>query len=202
MSTVDTSALATGSMSQTTAVWVPLGGKPAAAKKAAPPPLPSTCPEATARPLHRLCEVRRREGLSRRMIARHLGMSVRDVKNQEQPSADISLSDLYRWQEVLKVPTAELLKEPEAELSPPVQLRARLLRVMKTVQSIQTGARQVSIRRLATMLAEQLIEMMPELKETAPWPVVGSRRSRRELGQAFIRGLSMDSLSDLDRRRP
>ena len=47
------------------------------------------------------------------------------------------LSDLHRWQQALAVPIAELLGEPEGELSPPVRLRPRLLRAMKTVRSIQ-----------------------------------------------------------------
>jgi hypothetical protein len=89
------------------------------------------------------------------------------------------LSNLYRWQEVLEVPLVELLHEPDGELSPPVQLRARLLRAMKTVRSIQRGAQQTSIRRLATMLVEQLVEIMPELKNIVPWPAASHRRSHK-----------------------
>ena len=59
------------------------------------------------------------------------------------------LSELLRWQRALGVPFAELLNEPDGELFPPVQLRARLLRAMKTVRTIQERARQASVRRLA-----------------------------------------------------
>ena len=100
------------------------------------------------------------------------------------------LSDLYRWQKLLQVPLAELLSEPAGELSPPLQLRARLLRAMKTVRSIQEVARQVSVQRLASVLVAQILEIMPELKDTIAWPAVGHRRKQSELGQAFFRGLT------------
>ena len=142
-------------------------------------PLPPTNSRAPDRPLHRLGEARRRERVSRRKVAQRLGISGRQVKEQEQPSSDMLLSNLYRWQEVLEVPLVELLHEPDGELSPPVQLRARLLRAMKTVRSIQRGAQQTSIRRLATMLVEQLVEIMPELKNIVPWPAASHRRSHK-----------------------
>ena len=92
-------------------------------------------------------------------------------------STDITLGDLYRWQQALDVPIGELLSEPASELAPPVQLRARLLLVMKTARSIEANARQVSVRRLATMLVEQLVDVMPELKGTLAWPTGDSRFS-------------------------
>jgi hypothetical protein len=109
------------------------------------------------------------------------------------------LSDLHRWQKVLGVPIAELLDESEDMLSSHVELRAQLLRVMKTVRSIQEGARQVSVQRLAEMLVDQLVDIMPELKDTTAWPTGSPRRGRHELGQAFFRGALLDSLEDLDR---
>ena len=51
-----------------------------------------------AQPLHRLGEARRREGLTRREVARRLGISIREVQELEQPSSDVPLSALYRWQ--------------------------------------------------------------------------------------------------------
>jgi transcriptional regulator with XRE-family HTH domain len=159
--------------------------------------LPSS-PSTPNRPLHRLCEVRRREGLTRHQVARRLGISAREVERQEQSSSDMRLSDLHRWQQALAVPITELLCEPEGELSPPVRLRARLLRVMKTVRSIQQRARQLPLRRLVETLVVQLVEVMPELADAAPWPAVGRRRRKRDLGQAFFRRLSLDPLDELE----
>jgi transcriptional regulator with XRE-family HTH domain len=186
-----------------TPVWLGNpGGLPQAAANPDPVPLPPAVSSAPTGPLHRLGEVRRREGLTLSKLARHLGVSIAKVKEEEQPASDILLSEFYRWQAALGVPAAELLNEPANELSPPVELRARLLRVMKTARSLQEVARQPSVRRLAGTLIEQLVEIMPELKETVAWPVAGRRRAQRELGQAFLRGLSFKPSDELEPPEP
>jgi transcriptional regulator with XRE-family HTH domain len=150
-------------------------------------------------PLHRLGEVREQEGLTRERVAQFLGISIDEVAQKEQPSSDILLSELHRWQKVLRVPIAELLNEPDGEYSPPVQLRARLILAMKTVRSIQESAREESLQWLAELLVNQLVEVMPELKGIAAWPADAPSRGKRELGQAFLRGLSLRCLDELDR---
>ena len=163
---------------QTTSLTVgPGGATVAAANAGSVAPRPTDSP-AAERPLHRLGEVRQQEGLARDKVAQLLGISIDEVARQEQPSSDMLLSELRRWQKALRVPIAELLNEPDGEYSPPVQLRARLLLVMKTVRSIQERARQAPMQRLAEQLVEQLVEVMPELKHIAAWPAVGP--SRRE----------------------
>ncbi len=161
-----------------------------AAEVVAPRQPPSPAP-ARDRELHCLADVRRRQGVSVRKAARLLGITAEQLRSQEDPSADMLLSDLYRWHEVLEVPVSELLEPADAELSPPVRLRAGLLRAMKTVRSMQEVARQPSVRRLAENLAAQLIELMPELKDAVAWPSVGFRRARADYGQAFLRGLTV-----------
>jgi transcriptional regulator with XRE-family HTH domain len=155
------------------------------------------CPEPT-RPLHRLRDVRRREGFTRRQVARRMGTSVQYVEQQESPSSDMLLSELQRWQKALGVPVSELLHEPTGELSPPVRLRAKLLRAMKTVRSIQQRARHAPMQRLVETLISQLVEVMPELEHAAAWPTVGDQRKSRELGQAFFRRLTLDPLDEMD----
>ncbi len=121
---------------------------------------------------------RRRQGLSVRCVAQRLGRTVSEVRAQEEENADIFFSELYRWQAALEVPIEELLHDPQDTLSPRVLTRARLLRVMKTAIAIRRQARSEAERRLARLLIEQLLEIMPELKEVAGWPAVGHRRSR------------------------
>lgn len=133
--------------------------------------------------LNRVREVRYQQGVSLRTACRHLGLDVKTVRQQEEESADLKLSDLYRWQQALDVPVAELLTEEEAPLSRPVMERAQLLRIMKTATAIQQQAESVQIQRMAQTLCEQLTEMMPELKEVAPWHTVGQRRSMDEMGR-------------------
>ena len=149
---------------------------------------------ATRRPLHRLAELRRYQGISRRRLARQLNIDVATVRHQEQPTTDLPLSTLYAWQEVLDAPIAELLVESDKPLSAPVLRRAQMVRLMKTARVILKQARQASIRRMARMLVNQLCEIMPELKKVRPWHVVGHRRTRNELGQAANRPIPTDAL--------
>lgn len=160
-------------------------------------PLPMNTNEPN-RPLHQLAAVRRREGLSRRAIARRMGIDIASVKQQEEQASDVRLSDLYRWQKALGVPMVELLAEGEEEsLSPPIFKRAQMLRLMKTAAAIVERSEHAPIHRMAKMLVEQIMEIMPELESVSPWNAVGQRRSLDDLGQAAQRRLSMDSLAEM-----
>jgi transcriptional regulator with XRE-family HTH domain len=159
---------------------------------------PAAGQERSRQRLHRLAAVRRREGVTRRTISRQLGIGLREVQAQEQESADLPLSTLYRWREVLNVPISELLEEDVAELSAPVMFRAKLLRVMRTAATILERTRNPATHRMAQFMAEQLIEIMPELKDTIPWPSVGKRRRHRELGRAARLRLPAGLMRHLD----
>jgi transcriptional regulator with XRE-family HTH domain len=152
---------------------------------------------AASRPLQRLAEVRRLQGVTRRTVARRLNVEVSTVKLQEQPTTDLLLSTLYAWQQVLEVPISELLVETEEPLSAPVMKRAQMVRLMKTAQAILERSSQPSIRRMAQMLCEQLVDVMPELEGVSPWHAVGRRRTQDELGQAAHRRLTGDLFHDL-----
>ncbi len=149
-------------------------------------------------PLHRLGTVRRQQGVSRRMMARRLKTDINDVQQQERESSDILLSTLYRWQEVLDVPISELLVEPDDELSAPILKRAQMLRMMKTATAILERTNEVSVRRMAQMMVDQIVEIMPELEGIGPWHVVGQRRTLQELGMAAQRCLSQEVFIDRD----
>ena len=70
--------------------------------------------------------------------------------------------------------------------------RARLIRLMKTASAIKESVKSVGARRLATMLVDQLVEIMPELAEVSPWHSVGQRRSLDEYGRAVERRIADD----------
>ena len=158
----------------------------------------NAAPEVTRLPrkMQQLGEARRRQGLSVRCIAQRLNMSVGDVRAQEEEHADITLSELYRWQAALDVPIEELLCDPQDALSPRVLSRARLLRIMKTAMAIRRQARTEAERRLARLLTEQLMEMMPELKEVSGWPAVGHRRTAEEFGRIAENPISDDFMHE------
>lgn len=146
--------------------------------------------------LQKLNAARRRQGLSVRCVAQRLGRTVGEVRAQEEEHADILISELYRWQAALEVPLEELLEEPEDALSPRVLARARLLKVMKTAMAIRRQARSESQRRLVRLLIEQLLEIMPELKEVSGWPAVGHRRRANEVGRIGENPISEDWLHE------
>ena len=142
------------------------------------------------RPLHRIQDVRRLQGMSLRTAARQLGTDVRSIRAQEQAQTDLKLSDLYKWQRALEVPVAELLVDDNEPLSRPVRERAQLVKVMKTARALLETAASPSTARMAENLIEQLQELMPELKEVSPWHSVGQRRGLDEMGRIAERPIS------------
>lgn len=156
---------------------------------------PATERRSNGKRYHRIQEVRRQQGVSLRSAARSLGADMRTVRQQEQAGADLKISDLQKWQKALDVPVAELLVESDECLSGPVLERARMIRLMKTAAAILERAPNPSISRMATMLVEQLVEIMPELKSVGPWHQVGQRRSAEEFGRVIERRLADDMFS-------
>jgi hypothetical protein len=141
------------------------------------------CANGSTRPkLNCISEVIERERLSPRTLANRLNLTVTEVLAQADPSSDLTLSNLYRWQAALQVPMIELLVEIDSSLSPAVERRCQLLKAMRTVRSIQEQAQQETVQRMALQLVEQILDMMPELKEVSAWPSVGQRRTKDELG--------------------
>ena len=146
---------------------------------------------------HRVALVRERQGVSLRSASRQMGVEIRELRRQEKETTDLNLSELYRWQQVLGVPVAELLEENRLPLSRPVKERANLVRIMKTVKTLQENANKdvgaeenAAICRLTESLIGQLLELMPELAEVTSWHSVGQRRSLEEYGQAAQRMIS------------
>jgi len=75
-----------------------------------------------------------------------------------------------------------------------VMERAQLLRLMKTAMSILENSRSPGVRRMAQVLVEQLIDMMPELESVTGWHTVGQRRRLDEYGRVVERCIPEDAL--------
>lgn len=148
------------------------------------------------KPLHRVAEVRRQQGVSLRSICRKLGLTAEEIRRQENPACDLTLTQLSAWQQALDVPLQDLLIDLDAPLSAPVMSRAKMLRAMKTVRAIQEASHETGTQRMATMLAEQLVEAMPELKEVTAWHSVGQRRTQDEMGRIAEQPVSDNFASD------
>jgi hypothetical protein len=138
--------------------------------------------EAAQPSLHRVGDVLQQEAISLRTIARRMNVTSDQARTEMNPQRDMRLSELYRWKAALNVPTVDLLVRPDIGLSDSVDFRASLLKIMKTVRSIQDVSHGENIDRLAARLARQLTDLMPELKDVSSWPSVGKRRSLDELG--------------------
>lgn len=148
------------------------------------------------RHLHRVRSVRLQQGVSLRSAARQMGTDIRSLRLQEQESTDLRLSDLRKWQKALDVPLSELVEETDEPLSRPVMERARMIRLMKTAAAIHERA-PVQVQRMAQMLVDQLVEVMPELEDVSPWHQFGQRRSLDEYGRVAERRISDDVFSDI-----
>ena len=161
-----------------------------------PTPVVSTPKEDTDEcTLHRVRSVRLQQGVSLRSAARQMGTDIRSLRLQEQESTDLRLSDLHKWQKALDVPLSELVEETDEPLSRPVMERARMIRLMKTAAAIHERAL-VQVQRMAQMLVDQLVEVMPELEDVSPWHQFGQRRSLDEYGRVIDRRISDDVFSD------
>ena len=143
-------------------------------------PTPARKPQ---KPLQRIAEVMQQEGVTPRGLARRLRTTRSKVVDAMDPSYDMRLSDLYRWRKALHVPASELLSESSESFASPIAQRARLVRIMRTVRSIQETSAEDPVQRLASHLAEKLTEIMPELKYVGAWPIKGKQRKAHELGE-------------------
>ena len=155
-------------------------------------------PGNSERPWHRLATVRRQQEITQINMARRLNLDIAVIREQEDENFDLPLSVLYDWQKVLEVPIADLLIESNAPVSPPVMEWARLVKVMKTVAALTEKATTPSIKRLVQMLRTQMLEILPQMTDVTPWPVVGQRRSAEEYGRTVERQMPDNML----RRRP
>jgi transcriptional regulator with XRE-family HTH domain len=115
-------------------------------------------------PLHRLGEARRQEDVSRRNVARHLGITVEDVRRQECQTTDLPLSVLHKWANAMDLPVAELVVEQDDSFSMPVFNRVCLMRAMRTAMAILERTGNPQTKRLAQTMVDQLMEITPELR--------------------------------------
>jgi transcriptional regulator with XRE-family HTH domain len=152
-------------------------------------PAVSTSPP---RSVHRIRQVRVEQGLSLRSIARQTGRTVRQLRSEEDADDGLTLAQLQSWQRALGVPLTDLLEEPPEALSRPVRERAKMVRVMKTAVALRDALHGRRAQRLATMLCEQLVEIMPELAEVTGWPSTGQRRGPQDIGRILERPISVE----------
>lgn len=126
---------------------------------------------------HRVAAARQAQGISVTTAAQRLGWSRQRAVAAEDEAFDLTISELLQWQDALDVPLQELIVEPDQTLSRPVMERAQLLRLMKTTRSLGELVTSKRAKRLISRLSEQLVEIMPELRDARPWPAHQESRS-------------------------
>ncbi|MEZ6136792.1 MAG: helix-turn-helix transcriptional regulator [Pirellulaceae bacterium] len=169
-------------------------------ERSASPSMPEVSEEvkrARLAPFHRTRQVRKQQGITERTMARRLGVDIKRYRELENPATDLPLSDLRALQAALDVPLVDLLEDRHA-LSRPVDERAKLVKVMKTAVAMREVKANPRVERMAIMLCEQLIELMPELKEISGWPQFGARRGTSAVGKALQHPIDMSNLGSPD----
>lgn len=143
--------------------------------------------------LHRIAEVRKSQGLTERTIAKRMGLDIRSYRRIECATTDITMSELLAAQKALEVPLVDLLHDTDS-LSRPVEERAQMVRVMKTAAAIREAQPTGRVSRLAKMLCDQLVRLMPELEEVSGWPQFGARRGQSAVAKALAQPIDTSEL--------
>jgi hypothetical protein len=152
---------------------------------------------AVQRRLNRVAEVRCSQGISDRSMCKRLNIDLGRLRELEDPCRDLSISELMLLQTALEVPLVDLIEDSNS-MSRPTLERAKMVRVMKTASAIGECKLTVRAQRLAQMLKEQLIELMPELSEVSPWPQFGSRRSSDSVARVLSHEINTSHLHHED----
>jgi transcriptional regulator with XRE-family HTH domain len=139
--------------------------------------------------LHRIAEVRQAQGISERSMCKRLNIDLQRLRQLEDPTRDLTLSELRLVQQALDVPMIDLLEDSNV-LSRPIQERAKMVRIMKTAAAITECKLNLRAQRLSEMLREQLIELMPELAEVSSWPQFGSRRASDSVARVLAQEIN------------
>jgi transcriptional regulator with XRE-family HTH domain len=146
--------------------------------------------------LHRIRDIRAQQEVTLRAMARKMHVPMREVRAQEDPTCDLPLTALYRWQQALRVPAAEILVEPGDNLSSPVNVRARLLRMMKTIVTILDKPQPERTANLLENLRNEILAVMPEIENIDRWHGSSSTRSADDIAAAVLRQIDEELLRD------
>jgi transcriptional regulator with XRE-family HTH domain len=128
--------------------------------------------------------VRQQQGFTLRRVARQLRVELGEVRRQERPGSNLTLSQLYKWSKVLDLPAGELVDGVEQPLAGAIRERAKMVRIMKTVAALAEQADNDRVKQLAQRMVKRLVQLMPELATVGAWHSVGQRRSMDEYGRA------------------
>ena len=131
--------------------------------------------------IHRIREVRQKQGVQLRMVERHLGLTRSDAREIEHPEHDLRVSELVKFAVLLNVPVGELLID--AECDEIIKMRGLVLRLCRIANTLLERAPNQDVRILAESIRNQIIEVMPQVDDQHGLLSVGSLRTGDEMGR-------------------
>ncbi len=112
--------------------------------------------------LHRIKELCASEAVSIRAAARMLQISTDEAREQKNASADLTLSETYRWADLLGLPITDLLLDDGEPIRGAHARRSQYYRVAKTMHLLLKAPSAASHRVQLLNLDQRLRIAMPE----------------------------------------
>jgi transcriptional regulator with XRE-family HTH domain len=143
--------------------------------------------------LHRLAEVRKKNGVTWFELARRMGVTAEHVRHQEE-AEDVSIGTLKLWSAALNVPITDLIVEPDEWLNAAHLEKPEAERLLRLAYKLRDRSRRRAIQRLAQTFVDQLTEMYPEMDPA-------SNGQKRRVGEISPRSRSNGEQAD-GKRKP
>lgn len=151
---------------------------------------------------NRIAQLRKEERLTLETCAKRMGISLDEARQQEDPCADLTMSQIEAWSNVLNV-NYQLIFQTEQPIDP-IADRAFLLRLTKSIAQLleQVSQEPFSIKKIrfiAQSLDGQRREYLPEYDDITPWPEYGKSHEDKDNGVAAYRRFDSSVLRVFDR---
>lgn len=114
---------------------------------------------------HRLRAVREKLGLRIEDVADELGLSVADASLQEDPRTDLNLTQIHRWQSVLKVPFREILICEKDPMALPGLTVERLNDMNRMAEDMCSGTSDSGVATFAAELSRQFGQILDSAEQ-------------------------------------
>ena len=122
---------------------------------------------------HHIREIRTRKGISLDYCAEAIGISLEAARRQEKPTSNLSISQLIKWMDVLRVRCSEILGQEVDDLDDPIFHLEELLNVRKLAKSIHMGTREENTHYVAENLITVLDNLILDSKDVAGGDNIG-----------------------------
>ena len=109
--------------------------------------------------LHRIREIREQMGITPRHAARMLNVSLDELRRQEDPSSDLTISELQNWQDLLDGDVYDLIVDQEVPFPRAALSSHDVSSFLETATRMLDDSECPAVKRLAETLTNQLREI-------------------------------------------